>query len=286
MKALSTSPKVRELYKKKRRRNRIKIIIFSFLVILAVTGLVFLSRTPIFQITTITISGTRVLDEQELHSIVDAELSEYYLHVIPKRNGLIIPKKAIMQMLYDTFPRIKHISISSPATNELALAITERESISLWCGVSVPKDLNDLSCFYLDENGYVFSKAPYFSGNIYLRFFGPLSDIGDDPIGKNFLDAVSFHNILQFQDGTTALGLPPSAFIVGDTEYDFLLADKIDENKDKIIISDLSILPRTLDNLASALAVEPLKSDVVKKFDSLLYIDLRYGDKVYYKFSK
>ena len=38
------------------------------------------------------------------------------------------------------------------------------------------------------------------------------------------------------------------------------------------------------ENLQAALATEPLRSDFKNKYSSLLYLDLRYGNKVYFKF--
>jgi len=52
------------------------------------------------------------------------------------------------------------------------------------------------------------------------------------------------------------------------------------------ILYTVTIMQNIKENLDTALNTEPLKSDFKKKYSSLEYIDLRFGNKVYSKFSK
>jgi len=52
----------------------------------------------------------------------------------------------------------------------------------------------------------------------------------------------------------------------------------------EIIFKADSNFEKIIENLQSVLSTEPLQSDFKNKYSSLLYIDLRFGNKVYYKF--
>jgi hypothetical protein len=52
----------------------------------------------------------------------------------------------------------------------------------------------------------------------------------------------------------------------------------------EIIFKIDSDFQKIAENLQAAITTEPLQTDFKNKYSSLLYIDLRFGNKVYYKF--
>ena len=52
----------------------------------------------------------------------------------------------------------------------------------------------------------------------------------------------------------------------------------------EIIFKADSDFNQIIENLQSVLTTEPLQTEFKTKYSSLLYIDLRFGNKVYYKF--
>ena len=52
----------------------------------------------------------------------------------------------------------------------------------------------------------------------------------------------------------------------------------------EIILKSNANFQKVAENLQAALATEPLQSDFKNKYSSLLYINLQFGNKVYYKF--
>ncbi len=138
----------------------------------------------------------------------------------------------------------------------------------------------------MDESGYIFDKAPYFSGEVYFKFYG-LFDINniDNPLGSYF-SKQNFEQLVSFKYLLAGIGLKPVALYIADngdaqmflSDGDSLMADP------KIIFKVDSDFQKVAENLETALSTEPLQSNFKNKYSSLLYIDLRFGSKVYYKF--
>ena len=82
------------------------------------------------------------------------------------------------------------------------------------------------------------------------------------------------------------MGLKPVALYKqdnGDIRV-FLSKGKTLSMGPEIIFKSDTDLETVAENLQAALNTEPLQSDFKNKYSSLLYIDLRFGNKVYFKF--
>ena len=280
------SPRLSEL--KKRRRNvlRNKIIIFTFLVLVILIGLSFLSRWEKFKIKNIEVVGNKVIDAKDIENVAREELSGNYFWLFPKTDFLIYPKDTIKKELVDKFKRFKSVSLKLTDAKTLQVSVTEREGKYLWCGDTLPvsNNTNDLKCFFLDSTGYIFDQAPYFSGNIYFKFYGTVDDI-NNPIGTSFLPS-NFENIIYFKQSLDDMQLKPSLFYLedgGDGDI-YLVSKNILTEDPKIIFKLDSDFEKIVENLQVAINADPLMTELKNKYDSLLYIDLRFGNKVYYKF--
>jgi len=64
----------------------------------------------------------------------------------------------------------------------------------------------------------------------------------------------------------------------------FLSAGNSSAVRPEIIFKSNSNFQNIAENLETALTADPLQSELKNKYSSLQYIDLRFGNKVYYKF--
>ena len=152
------------------------------------------------------------------------------------------------------------------------MSLTERQPKYTWCGETISYG-KDQKCNFLDEAGFIFDEAPYFSGEVYFKFYGALP--------KDFAKFISFKQTLE------TMGLKPVAlYVESDEDMRIFLSTKSSTSMGPEIIFNSSYdLEKTTENLQTALTTEPLQSNFRNKFSSLLYIDLRYGNKVVYKFN-
>ena len=271
--------KIREIKKRKKKILYVKIYLVIFVLAAMFTGLIFLSRSEKILIDNINISGNGAVATDDIMKLTSQELLGNYFFVFPKRNIFIYPKIRIERSILENFKRISDVKIKINNLKEITVFVTEREGKYLWCDSSAS---DQERCYFADRSGYIFDQAPNFSGNSYFKFFGGIK-AGKEPIGSYILSVEEFERFLSFYDGVIIVTSPIK-----------LIALEINENGDykfsmektdgKIIFKRNNDFEKILENLDSAIDSEPLKIDLAKKLESLIYIDLRFDNKVYFKF--
>lgn len=277
MRNVLNSPRLLEFKKKKQRifLNKILFILASLFVI--IVGLSFLSRIAKLNISGVEITGNKVVDGEMIKEVVDTDLGGYYLWFFPKTNIFFYPKNKIKDNLTDKFKRLKDISFKITEARTLEISLIEREALYTWCGAepslqdSERAEEGSEKCYFLDETGYIFDEAPYFSGEVYFKFYGPTDG--------------NFEKLILFKKALENMGLKTVALhTLENGDIKLFLSGKTLATKPEIIFKADSDLEIIAENLETALTTEPLQSNFKNKYASLLYIDLRYGNKVFYKF--
>jgi hypothetical protein len=131
-------------------------------------------------------------------------------------------------------------------------------------------------CNFMDESGYIFDTAPYFSGDVYFRFFGKVVD--------SYFSPELFGKLISLKEHLPSMGLKPiSVYVKPDGDIEIYLSPSKNNNP-KILLKNTFEVEKLVENLGSALTTEPLSKDIKDRYGSLLYLDLRFGNKVYFKF--
>ena len=269
------SPRLSELKKKRRNVFLVKVLFFLIGFSLIITGLVYLSRLEKLNITGIEVVGNKIVDGETIEATAESELSGNYLWFFPKTNFLFYPKNKIINNLYDKFKTLKNISLSVKNQKILQIAVFERIALYTWCGITPPEKSNsDKKCYFLDETGFIFDEAPYFSGEVYFKFYGK--------VFQNYTDI--FSQLILFKENLEKMGLKPIALYVADDENAKIFLSRGNDSHPEILFKSSDDVEKIAENLETALTTDPLQAELKKKFSSLVYIDLRFGNKVYYKF--
>lgn len=286
-KHIEESPKLRELRKKRYNTRRRMAILLSVLFCTIVGGLISAAHYPQLQLVNIVVEGNKVVDTEDVVAKTEALLKGNYAYVIPHRNAFFYPKKKIVADLLAAFPRFKSVVVYRTSLNTLYVSIEEVRGHALWCGVGV--DTPDLSapCYFTDEAGKIVAPAPYYSGNVYPRFFGGTLTQADvvSPLGKMFINESRFAALLSFEMEVKRLGLPVRAIIVGAGTNDMLLLDIGGGKTAELRFLDADNYQTLEKNLAAALGKAELANVIKTDLGNLQYFDLRFTNKVYYKFS-
>ena len=267
---LLNSPRLLEL---KRRRQRIvvgKIIVSLFGILILIAGAAYLSRLESLQIKEVSIAGNKIIDTNLIKEVVDEKMSGYYLWFFPRKNVFLYPKKSIQETLSTRYKRLSDIELKIENKNALEITVVEREPAYMQCASGNTVESLEV-CHFMDKDGYVFDVAPYFSGSVYFKFYGEIPE-------KDFGRVVSFKEILE------QMGLKPESLHLVDLTEAYITLPSAQNNIPKIMFKVESDLEKMAENLQAALITEPLLSDFKNKYSKLEYIDLRFGNKVYYKF--
>lgn len=287
MRDIPTSPRIVEI-RRKRRIRKIRVgVIFLLLFFLIVTALSFLSANEKMRIDNITVEGNHIIDEEEIENEIYKNISGRYIHLFSRNNSIIYPHKRVYDNLLLNFPRIESLSINRDNFKTLHINIIERVGAFLYCGANVPLNKEDVgeNCYFINNDGLIFDQAPYFSGNIYFKYYVKLSDEAN-PLGRQMISVEDFHKITRFIDSIESLGLKPIYISLGqDGTNSLYLEHQEDNTLPKILFKNDADLEVLQDNFSLAIQKKEFAGEIHSKYNTLLYIDLRFKNKVLYKFS-
>ncbi|MEI8174892.1 MAG: hypothetical protein WCG28_03010 [bacterium] len=265
------SPHLLELKKKRRRIVLSKILLSIFLFVVIFGSLAYISHTPFLNISGIEITGSKAIDTEKVKEIVQRNISGNYLWFFPKTNIFFYPKNKIKNELSETFKRLKDVAFTISSDKTLQVSLLEKDPKYIWCGETIDLTKEE-KCSFVDETGFIFDDAPFFSKEVFFKFYGVLP--------------TDFAKFVLFKQTIEGIGLKPVALYTknnGNMKV-FLSAKSSASMGPEIIFNSDYDFEKITENLQTALTTEPLQSDFKNKYDSLLYIDLRPANKVYYKF--
>jgi len=264
--ARSRTP-AREHPRTKRRKRLLFILIALGVVLMLLCGfLIWGSHQSEVRIAQVSVFGLEQQPEEPVKLVVQESVVAAGAHWLARDNTLLFPRGTLTEQLLTAFPRFKevHVSVRGMETPSLAVTVTERQAAGLWCS-------DDSSCFHLDESGFIFDEADAYAE--FVRFYGGNVATSSEAIGavytENFSSLLGLIDELHIHHYDTTL-----VHMKGD-EVTLTLANGLEV---RTVRSD------SRSHIVSALDVV-LSSEVLRgRGDELEYIDLRFGNRVYYKF--
>jgi cell division septal protein FtsQ len=251
------------------RRKRILLrvfFIFLLCLFLCVGFIAALFSFEKLQIKTITVKGMSALAAREVKVEVEKVISEKFLAIIPRNRIFWLPNELIKTRLLDRFERVKHVDIEKKGTSEILIKLIERKPAALLCRQENHR------CFYLDETGFIFEEAPWFSSGVFVKFFDQRQNTPDR--GEFLLIPPAFEEFFKFQSRLDNISKVREVYLG-------------EEGFCKIYFSDAwhIILDRDDDLDIIYANFELFFREVLKDYEpgDLDYIDLRFGNKIYYK---
>lgn len=279
----------KEIRLARRRKFRRKVLMLFLVFIFLIAGLAIFSNSKLMRIENIEISGAEVLSPEQIKDFIKEETNGQILLIFSKKNYLFLPVGMTERAIMKEFPRIEDIHGVKTNKNTISFSITEREEKYLWCG-AVPvfgEVLADTECYFTDKTGFVFSKAPLFSGSIYFRFFNNIDNA--DPIGNYVFEPAEFEKLLYFVRLVNEIGLTPISLSFEDEDGTspnyaiYFKKDYLGKTIPPKIIFKKDFEPEKIANNLNSIFSLP---EFLEKFESesgIEYIDLRFNGKVFYK---
>lgn len=291
MKPIRTSHKdflrSQSLTRRRKKRKVVKIWLFILSCIVSLICLAWIFSLQSLAIKKVIVVGNTNITSGEIQNITNGILDERYLGIFSKRNAFIYPKDYITETLSLTYPRIEDIVLDTESLEILNIKVKERTPSSVWCAAVL--------CYLVDGQGYVYAQsesAPDSSSGsssdstavTHAVLYGGDQFVGSEPIGKYIFTKNLYADILQTIDE-----LEKEKLII--QEVHVFSRDEIvftEKTGGKIIFSDRKPFAVSLENLRSSLkssvfTAQKSSSSPVTRFE---YIDVRFGNKVFYKLNK
>ena len=258
------------------RRRRLRVLFLCFAIALmggAAYGVSYASYLPQFSIQNIEVRGVGEVSESEVRSRAEVVLHNDSYSFISRANIFLYPRAQLEEAIKEYFPRIEGVRVARESLlgTALVVSIQERVAFATWCMVDAT--LGAKTCYEMDKGGFIFAPVGTSSANSYV-FYGALPATSA-PVGQRFLPG-RFTGIIALLERLGQAGfVPRSVSTEGEQDFSIALAEGYELRAS--FGADVSGFVRDLELI--------LSSDVLRGKESQLeYIDLRFGNRVYYKF--
>lgn len=265
----------------RRRRMRALLALLSLILIAGSAWAIgYTSYLPRFSVNSLSVVGATSVPPRLVQAYAETLLADGTHPFLSHNNILLFNAGAIGREIVGYFPRIKSAQVSrtSMLATAATITVTERQLFALWC---VPTQTGSAAndCYQMDSDGFIFARASAQGASSTpstpsgYTFSGGVATT-TDPIGRSFAPA-HFPGILALmhllaQDEFT----PRSALVASDQDFSVTLQSGF------YLKASFGEDPGTLvNNLQLILASDALQG----KEDQLEYVDLRFGNRVYYK---
>jgi len=278
-------------HRETKRRSKRSLWFFFFIFLFGVLAgvSVYAIRLPQWQAVHINIQGINILTGDIVRNHIMSLLSGNYASVFPKSSMLLVDTKLVVNYLTEGFPRIANVSVEKKYPDTLTILIVERELWGIFCSkVVIASNTNqdqysntdeeeiagNTRCVYIDKTGFAYEEAPNTTGSLIRKV--KIDDrkvaIGTYVIEPPLMEDLRFlEEKIRQEIGAAVVGYElfskiPSEIRV-ETNEGFILYLSRDDDFDEVF--------RVLKIV--------LEEEIGERRDEVEYIDVRFGNKVFYK---
>lgn len=245
------------------------------------------SQSDRWKVERVDISGAQAVESSAIEAFAREELKGNYYFVYARENSYLFPGREIEQGLLEMFPRLASARAEPIAPHAIAIKVSERKPYALWCGTAhLETWFPSEPCWFIDDTGFVFDRAPIFSDGVYVAYYSTLEGARDGDVLRAHIPASRFalmHDLMRAlaREGNETLRIEAkpegemTLTMKKSTSYPVLAGVEL-RFKDAMNAEAIT------KNLLAALPVQFPDGTTPKK--KLLYIDMRFGNKIFFGF--
>lgn len=281
--------------RRKRQQRRRQIIATVVGLLLLVAGLVGLTHWSGVQIQSFTVTAPDSLPGDQIRQLVSAQLDRNTWLIISSNNILLIPRSDIQERIRNLSTRIRSVDVDLAGLRSFDVDVKLRQPTARFC--SLAEDVDD--CHVVDAGGLVFAKSNNVgsassSKELSVTFVASSSL----QVGQQLLEERMFEVLYSFLESLPEVGFEPMRVRLQDYR-DVVITTRQPQATSTTATTTVDIKTNLKNNLNQTLTdlqtvvekdafvgatstegdVEP---ESVSPF-SLEYIDLRFGNKVFYQ---
>lgn len=257
-----------KLQKKKRMRH---LIYASFSLLMICLFFYTLFFSDYFTIKDIKIFGTESIPESLLKAEIAGALDMRSFIFLKNINIFAMPSDFLRDELKVKFPKIKTVLVEKNIfKREVLFVIAERKAIGITC------KNDDGNCFYFDSEGVIFNSSPIILGAQVLKIIDDAIDADMILPNHKYLEAqirlIGFLKNKALEQNNITLRYFSFLNNHGDILAETMQGFKIFFNSQIVPAEQIKVLGGILDK------------EIKDQVSNLDYIDLRVGNRAYYKF--
>lgn len=241
-------------------------------------GSIYVLRLPELQIKNVIISGLVSMEEESVKKEVYKNLSGSYFGFVPKRSYFAVNPSYLKQSIRDFFPRIEEISITKNLPDVIRLKVKERILWGIFCVVdseTQKKEAPARQCAYMDKTGFAYEGAPLFFGILIPKIKSSGAKL---EIPGQILDPALMEELVFLAEETA------KNTGVEVTEYE--LSPEIPAEIKVLTGEGFKIFFKRESDYKNSFQVlkTVMEEEIKDKRSELDYVDLRFGNKVFFKY--
>lgn len=256
------------LKNKKKKVRKVKFYLLFFLILLSLSGIVFLIQIPQIQISESFVSGNSFVSTEEIQGKVSEEMNSKILWFIPKSNIILFSKNKVQASIKEN-PAIISVSISKDYFQTLKIAIVEQEKEVIYCDSQ-----ERTNCFYVNGEGFIYARVE--------DFIVPEQEIilyretDQKQIGQVVYEDELHNSVMTFIKSSARFGIViQRAVLRADDVLEFYTKEGA-----QLRASRYDDFEKDFTNFVALFEQNVLQKETL---DQIEYIDLRFGNKVFYK---
>lgn len=225
----------------------------------------FIFLSGYFNLINVRILGNRAMDSQRVIPLVQKLYGGKKFGIVNKSNYFMLSERFLSAEIKNAFPIIEYAQVNKVMPDSLEINIREREATGVWCADK---------CFYFDREGIIFEESPKTRGALVLSIQNAKRGsylLGDKVMGRDGVDFFSKIKDLvaaNFDFSVIEFFISDSGEVSAAISHGWRMV--LNSEEDPIV--QMSNLKYVLD--------EKIKTRVRE----LEYVDLRLGNRVYYKY--
>lgn len=236
---------------------------------------------PFLKINRVVVTDTQVVDPQAVGVLVAKIVDQRAFLIFPRNHLLWYPAEEITTSLKGEFPRILGVKLTADFNHDLIIEVRERTPLLLFCTGGE----ND--CYFVDETGLAYTQAPFFSPGVFLTWQASTTDqtvpfrVGEATVVRRLLDSqILLERALEQVWGRRFRLVEVESLPDGDFAFTVSPRYRVASSSKWRVLIDAERSPVDLAaNFFTALSVMADRSATA----TLQYVDLRFGEKVFYK---
>ncbi len=261
-----------QLEKKKKKLLKLKMALWACACAILLYGIVFWFNHPSFAIKQVSVSPTMFVSHDEVEALALSTLEGSYFGLFSKRNLLFVPTGALRRSIQALHPAIEEVFVHRTSARDIRIDVKEYEPTAKWCGSDARARVSP--CFLMNTKGQLFAPETAINTFTIPTFFGEITS--SDKISAYYTSIDTFEMVMDF-----VRGLPQFNIVIDTIETEDFETFVVHTIKGPYLMIDARSNARdVLDNLRIVIEQEEINKAQLK---NLIYIDLRFGNKVFYK---